>query len=92
MSKILAPMFVDLLNLCKKLVRRVLKKGWAVLRFCLPIRLFLVVRYMRKQRRVPNLVHPVVFTEKVLCKILFDRNELYQLLPSLTHFGDSQTG
>ena len=65
--------FVGLLTLCKKLVR-------SALRFFLPDGLFLVVIYVIKQRRVPNLIRPTTFSAKVLCKMLFDRNELLPII------------
>lgn len=44
--------------------------------FAVPDLLFLTTRYLIKQGRFPNLIHPSAFSEKVLCKILFDRNKL----------------
>lgn len=73
-------MFGDLLPKGKKLVWPILQLGWAFVRFSLPSGLFHVVLYLRKLRRVPNLVHPVTFTEKVLCKKLFDRDELLPVI------------
>ncbi len=52
----------------------------AVLRFAFPDRQFLTVRYVIKQVRIPNLTRPSTFTEKVLCKMLFDRNELLPII------------
>ncbi len=48
--------------------------------FAFPDHLFLIARYLIKQRRIPNLIRPSAFTEKVLCKMLFDRNELLPII------------
>ncbi len=39
-----------------------------------------VGRYLIKQRRLPNLIRPSGFDEKVICKILFDRNKLLPII------------
>jgi len=48
----------------------------SMLLFALPDSVFLTIRYVFKQRRMPSLSRPAVFTEKVLCKMLYDKNEL----------------
>ena len=69
----MTPSVGGLLILCKKVTK-------AVLRFALPDRQFLIVRYLIKQVRIPNLTRPSTFNEKVLCKMLFDRNELLPII------------
>ena len=41
-----------------------------------PDAVFLVLRHVVAQKRIPSLTRPTAFTEKVLCKMLYDRNEL----------------
>ncbi len=41
---------------------------------------YCVGRYLIKHRRFPNLIHPSGFAEKVICKILFDRNKLLPII------------
>ncbi len=69
----MTPSVGGLFILCKKVTK-------AVLRFAFPDRRFLTVRYVIKQVRIPNLTRPSTFTEKVLCKMLFDRNELLPII------------
>ena len=64
----------------RKLVWPVLQLLWAGVRFCLPDGLFVVVLYLRKHGRLPRLLHPEVYTEKVLCKMLFDRSEVLPVI------------
>ncbi len=52
----------------------------AILLFAFPDHLFLIIRYLIKHRRIPNLIRPSTFTEKTLCKMLFDRNELLPII------------
>jgi len=69
----MTPSVGGLLILCKKVTK-------AVLLFAFPDRLFHTVRYLIKQVRIPNLTRPSTFSEKVLCKMLFDRNELLPII------------
>jgi hypothetical protein len=46
----------------------------------LPNCFFLTLRYLRKHKRVPNLIRPTSFTEKILCKMSFDRNEFLPII------------
>jgi hypothetical protein len=41
---------------------------------------FLTLRYIRRHRRIPNLIRPNSFTEKTLCKMSFDRNRLLPII------------
>ncbi len=58
---------------CKKAIK-------LALLFAVPDLLFLTARYLIKQGRFPNLIRPSAFSEKVLCKMLFDRNELLPII------------
>jgi hypothetical protein len=48
--------------------------------FAFPDGLVLTARYLIKQRRIPNLIRPSALSEKALCKMLFDRNELLPII------------
>lgn len=41
---------------------------------------YLLIRYVLKQRRLPNILRPRRFNEKTLCKMLFDRNPVLPLI------------
>lgn len=53
-------------------------KGFA--RTALPDSVLLVVHYALGQGRLPNVIRPKAFSEKILCKVLFDRDPLLPVI------------
>lgn len=41
---------------------------------------FLTIRYILRYKRIPNLIRPSRFTDKILCKMAFDRNQLLPII------------
>ncbi len=69
----MAPRVLDLW----KTIRRALRRA---LLFALPDCVGLTALYLIKHRRLPNLLRPSALSEKTLCKMLFDRNELLPII------------
>ncbi len=60
-----------------KTIRRALRRA---LLFAFPDCVGLTALYLIKNRRPPNLLRPSALSEKALCKMLFDRNELLPII------------
>lgn len=58
----------------KDRVKRLLKPAWVLFRDALPAKAHVIVDQFRIHGRLPNLNHPVTFSEKIAHRLLYDRD------------------